>query len=305
MSETSSVQAQLPSLLLLYHPSLEPRSNLVYTLVMTDVINTNPAQRAINFLNEFNQARAGTTSNKQVRHVLATMYDLRVSDTSAHMIVLSDAWKLPVQMRESISMTGLSLDPFEHVIKDLEKVLTTMTLDSSAQVVSNNMPRTLIPSLGMISTVLNKDLPEAMLTEEKIDELLGSIAQLQEDIRTAELDKDFTDFVLHRADSIAYALNHYETLGPNEVMLRVDQMFGGAMRQYGKLANGKEKTGLLHRLMQIGGAIVLALSVANGSIELSENLSKFIESSIQIDADPLINDAPVQDKPTDKETISS
>lgn len=270
---------------------------------MSEVINTNPAQRAINFLNEFNQARAGTTSNRYVRHALAGMYDLKISDTSALMIVLSDAWKLPVQIRESITATGLPLDSFEHVIKDLEKVLTTMTLDSSAQAVSNSMPRALVSSLGMISTVLNKDLPETMLTEEKLDELLDLIARLQEDVRSAELDTDFTDFVLHRADSIAYALNHYETLGPNEVMTRVDQMFGGVMRQYGKFANGKKKTGLLHRLLQIGGTIVLALNLANGGLELSDNLAKFIDSGVQINADELIDVVPQEDIKTTKKVV--
>lgn len=277
---------------LLCRLSLAPLLNLVYNLVMSEAINTNPAQRAINFLNEFNQARVGTTSSRQVRHALAEVYDLKISDTSALMIVLSDAWKLPVQIRESIIATGLTLDPFKHVIDDLQRVLTTMTLNSPAQAVSNNMPQTLISSLGMISTVLNKDLPETMLTEEKIDELLDLITKLQEDVRSAELDTDFTDFILHRADSIAYALNHYETLGPNEVMTRVDQMFGGVIRQYGKFANGKKKTGLLHRLLQIGGTIVLALNLANGSIELSDNLAKFIDSGIQINADELIDVAP-------------
>lgn len=256
---------------------------------MSESINTNPAQRAINFLNEFNQVRAKTSSNRQVRHALASIYGLKINDTSALMVVLSDAWKLPVQIRESISATGLPLDSFEHVIKDLEKVLTTMTLDSSAQAVSNNTPRTLIASLGMISTILNKDLPEAMLTKEKVDELLDLVTKLQEDTRAAELDKDFTDFILHRADSIAYALNHYETLGPNEVMTRVDQMFGGVMRQYGKFANGKKKIGLLHRLLQIGGVIVLALNFVNGGFELSDNLAKFIDGGVQINGDELID----------------
>lgn len=251
---------------------------------------TNPAKRASNFLNEFNTQRAnfGHSPNKYVRHVFAEMYGFNVTDTSSMMVVLSDAWKLPVQIRESISIANLELEPFEHVIKDLEKVLTSMALDTSAQGVSNGMPKGLVASLAMISSVLNKDVPEAVLTEEKIEELVKALNDLIRDVKKAGLDREFTDFILHKANSIIYALVHYETLGPNEVIDRVDLMFGGAFRRYGKLTESKEKKGLLNRLLQYGAAIVLALNIANGSFELSDNLTAFIESGKQVDGDELV-----------------
>lgn len=255
---------------------------------MSEVISTNPAQRAVNFLSEFRSAANEVemkVHSPQVRNALAQMYNLKVSDTSFLMASLSDAWKLPVQIRESISTIGLDPSVFEHVMQDLEKVLTAMMLESNSNTVVSNIPGGLANSLEMISSVLDKDLPEAMLTNDNIEELLQDIANLESEIRSAELDKDFTDYILHRSESIKYALSHYETLGPNEVVLRVDQMFGGVLRQYQSLTNTKKKSGLISKLLKVGAAIIFAINAANGSFELSDNIHKFIDSGIQIDAE--------------------
>jgi hypothetical protein len=264
---------------------------------MSEVISTNPAERALNFIGDFRRSSAGTNGirDRRVRHALASMYGLRIGDTSSLMIVLSDAWKLPVQIRESIERIGLDSEAFEHVATDLEKTLTAMALDSQAQAIV--IPPNLPASLGMISSILDKDLPEAMLTREKIDELLKSITDLEEEVRAADFDKEFADYILHQADSIKYALSHYETLGPNEVMVRVDQMFGGVLRQYSQLRATKKKSSFVSKLVQIGTSIVLAINAANGVFELSDNLSKFIDSGIQIEAEPVNNLTPKVDDP--------
>ena len=258
---------------------------------MSEAISTNPADRALNFIDGFiKHTNSAGNRDRRVRNTLASMHNLKSGDTSSLMITLSDAWKLPVQIRQNIGQIGLDPQAFEYVIERLERVLMTMTLESSAHSVKNSIPAELSPGLIMISSMLNKDLPEALLTREKIDDLLEQLSNFDEEIRAAELDKDFTDYILHRADSIRYALNHYETLGPNEVITRVDQMFGGVLRQYQHLTNTKKKSGLISKLLKIGASIIFAINAFNGSFELSDNISKFIDSGIQIEAELISNE---------------
>jgi hypothetical protein len=251
---------------------------------------TNPAERALTFVKNFSSSASTEAGNRrQVRGALAAMYDLQANDTSSLMTALSDAWKLPVQIRKSIEKNDLESEAFEHVISDLEYILSLMNLNADAVSIKNNIPASLIPSLGMISSVLNKDLPEVLITKESIDQILENIKDVEDEIRKAELDREFTDFILHKSDSIKYALNHYETLGPDEVISRVDQMFGGVLRNYQKLTSNKKKAAYTSKLLGIGAAVIYAIGAVNGAVEISENLSKFIEADIQINAE-IIND---------------
>lgn len=251
---------------------------------MDKAVSTNPAQRAYNFLQDYTNVSKEierNSANPKVRNVLAKMYGRKVSETSFLMIVLSDLWKLPVQIREGITKIGLDPSFFEHVMADLEKVLTMMMLDSQTSTVRINIPQTLASSLGMISNTLNKDLPEPMLSAQKIEELLGTLSGLSADIRSADLDNEFKDFILHKIDSISYALGHYETLGPNEVVERVDQLFGSFLRKMDTLTNTKKKSGFMGTLLNVGLSIILAINATNSVFELSENLSNFITSQAQ------------------------
>jgi hypothetical protein len=257
--------------------------------MMTELLTTNPARRALNFIQDFStigrELDSNISGNIRVRRVLGKMFDLKATDTSSLMIVISDLWKLPVQIRQSIDKVGLESDAFEHVMVDLENVLTVLTLDYEFYLVNRSITDGLKGSLGMIGSILNKDLPEVMLAETTLDELLKAIDELEDGVRKSGADKEFIEFVLHKIDSIRYSLNHYETLGPDEVMSRVDQMFGGVLRQHQKLTSTNGKKVLIRNLLQIGSSIIFVLNALNGSYELAENLNKFVNAGIQLDAE--------------------
>jgi hypothetical protein len=262
---------------------------------MSRVERTNAAKRALNFINGFKEhsgTSSASTSRRLARHTLASMYDLDPNDTSLLMTVLSDAWKLPVQIRQSINKAGLALDAFQPVIRDLEKVLTSMMLDNQSNHIKNNIPPTLGDSLGMVSVILDKDAPEALLSHKKAEEILESISLLRKDIRSADLDSEFTDFILHKIASIEYAISHYETLGTEEVILRVDQMFGGILRQYQSLSTTPVKSKFVSRTIEVGAVIIYAIGALNSVVELPDNVMKLIDASIHIETGELIDIGP-------------
>jgi len=255
---------------------------------MSELVSTNPAQRAAVFISRF-AAESGNNSSHRVRNALASMYELPAEDTSSLMSVVSDAWKYPVRIREDLEKIGLDVEPFNHIIADLERFLNMLSLDSTSSAVRNNIPGGLSASLGIISVYLNRDIPEPLLDRGKIDELMESLDKLESEIRSAGFTDNFVDNLLHRLDALKYALNHYETLGPDEVIARVDEIFGGVIRQYNQ-ANTKSKKNVISRVMRVAGAVVLALNLFNGGFELSDNLTRFIESGIPVNAEIIEND---------------
>lgn len=258
---------------------------------------TNPAHRARLFLEQFSN-QTGQVDGVRVpliRHSLSTIYSFNPEDNSSLMIVMSDAWKLPGQIRIDLQKSGLDEDDYNDAIVSLENFLRQMNFDSQSQAVKNNMPTSLIPSLRMISGILNKTKPEVSLTELQISDILESIDTLSDDIRNSKLEDEFTDYLLHRLDSIRYAILHYDVLGQDELMRRVDEMFGGVFLQYGKLANGKKKKDFIHRLMGIGAVIIYAIGAFNDGIQLPESINKFIEFGVIQEAS-IVSDRPEEVK---------
>lgn len=244
---------------------------------MNGLVSTNSAQRASVFLSGFVAASGGDTSHK-VRDALASMYDLPAEDTSSLMMVIADAWTYPVRIREDLEKTGLDPSPFNHIFEDLERFLSMLALNSISSSVKNNIPTGLLASLGVLSAFLNKDSPEPLLERKNIDELIRNLNTLRKEIKSAGFKESFTDYLLHNISGLEYALNHYETLGADRVIARVDAIFGAVFRQYGE-ANSKSKKNVLGHIMKTAYGVVLMMNLANGGFELSENLNLFIESS--------------------------
>lgn len=270
-------------------------SHMNYNFIMADTETTNSAQRAKLFVEYFrdNSNASDGIRNKLVRHALASMYDLQATDNSSLMTVLSDAWRLPGQIRIDLKKSGLDPDDFADATSALENFLSQLNIDSQAQSVKNSIPPNLLSSLRMIGGILNKDLPEAVLSD--ADKILESIDLLEKDIRKAKFETDFSDYLLHRLASIRYAVSHYDTLGQDELMSRVDQMFGGVFRRYDKLVETKKKKDLTHRLLRIGAMIVYAISAFNGAVELPTNMNKFLGEGVIREAELIIDTPPELD----------
>lgn len=250
---------------------------------MSEAQQTNPAQRASVFVDQF-RAYSGSDTSHRVRHTLASMYDLHEGDTSSLMLVISEAWQYPVRIRENLERVGLDADPFKHIFDDLEKFLSLLVLGSVSSSVRSNIPPNLSASLGVISAILNRDSAEPLLQPEKIQEFIDSLEKIEREIKSADFEPEFVDYLTHRIDELKYALNHYETLGADLVIDRVDKIFGGVFRQFNK-ADTKAKTNVLSRLMGVAAAVVLALNLINGGFELSDNLTTFIDKGQPLDAE--------------------
>lgn len=196
------------------------------------------------------------------------------------MQIVGELWKIPNQIRTDLeSIESLDPAPFTHVVVNFEKVLSWLVLDSDALGIINNMPPGLESSLGMISAYLNVSCPEASLSEDSLDELMESVSQLMDDVKAANLDGNFTDFFLHRLDELHYALNHYNTLGPDEVLRKVDELFGSMLRQYPSIQRSPKKQDIAKKVFKIGTAILLAIQIVNGGFELAVNYQQFIAIS--------------------------
>ncbi|QQG50990.1 MAG: hypothetical protein HZB75_00565 [Candidatus Saccharibacteria bacterium] len=249
---------------------------------MSDALQTNSANRAVILLHKFRQSApppSDKRNQRTVRHALARMYGYDIDDTSMLMQIIGELWRVPGQIRMDLGkIESLNPTPFNRVVTDLEKVLSGLILDSDAVSVANSIPHSLESSLEMISAYLDIHCPEALPSKDNLKDLLGSVSQLMEDIKSADLDNKFTDFFLHRLDELHYALNHYDTLGPHEVLRKVDEIFGSLLRQYPSIRQSSKKQDIAKSIFNIGTAILLAIQLVNGSFELAENYQHLLVS---------------------------
>lgn len=260
-------------------PMLSKSYEVKYNHIMIDDRYLNAAGRAITFLEYFRAAHGTSSRERLVRHTLGTLYEIESSDSSALMNILSDLWKLPVQIEQSLKIAELPVELYETTIKDLVMVLSSMQLDSSSRSVLNGIPKNITVQLGMISGILQKLLPESITSEEKTKEMIETLDRIIEEVNSSGFEKSFKDYVIHRVESIRYALIHYDTLGPEETISRVESMFGGVFLQYSKLTSTQKKKLLIQKLLGAGAAIVYGLQITNGGFELSQHIVNFLATS--------------------------
>lgn len=248
--------------------------------------NINPAYRAAAFVQQFRQASAPPVERRNessVRHALARMYGCDSSDEAKLAEIMSRLWKIPNDTRRSLNkVDGLDTAVYDPTIKQFETMLSSLILNSDASSIKNHTPSTLENALEMIGAYLNLNNAEIMPSETKLNELLKDIAKLSSEIKDAGLDSEFTDYFLHRLDELQYALNHYNTLGPDEVLRRVDEMFGSLIRQYPEISKSPKKQSVASKLWTITKAVAVVMDIANGSFTMIENYNNLttLESGV-------------------------
>lgn len=265
---------------------------------MSEISRTDPAARAKNFLSQFKTNptnREGLPQPLRVRHNIGAMFDVDMNDNSALMSSMARIWKLPIEMRRSLESVGYESKDFDYTINDFVKVLNSMALDSQTQSVRNNLPANLEQSLQVISSILNKELPSPVLEDSSIANLNQQLDELQKEISESNFEDEFKDFLQHHIDALRYSINHYDLVGSDELIARVDEMFGASFRRtLGE--QSKSKKILVHRLLDIGAAIIIAMNQANTVIEFSDNFKNFIESGIPVEVEEIDIPKPAQPK---------
>lgn len=245
---------------------------------MTKAGTTNPAHRASTFVKLFSQAAAPPADQRNartVRHTIARMYNINSDDTARIVDVIGQLWRIPGDIRSSLDkVEGLETSVYDPTISQFETMLLSLELKSDAMSIKSQTPASLENTLEMISAYLNLHDPETLPSETGLNKLLKDIQTLSSEIKSTDLDKDFIDYFLHRLDELSYALNHYDTLGPTEVIRRVDEMFGSLVRELPEISKSPKKKGIAGKLWAIAQAAALIVNLTNGSFKAIENYNQ-------------------------------
>lgn len=244
-------------------------------------------------MQQFRQAvtpPAEQRNERSVRHALSRMYECDKDDTARIADIISRLWKIPQDIRNGLASID-SLDPtaFNPTIKEFEGLLLELSLGNDALSLKNRASSGLENQLEMISAFLILHHPEALPSDDKIEELLHSLSEIASEIKEADLGKEFTDYFLHRLDELHYALNHYDTLGPDEVIRRVNEVFGGLILQSPEIKKSKKTMVVAKKLWSFVQTVALVINLTNGSFDALENYQQVMaldESVIADDSKP-------------------
>lgn len=247
---------------------------------MTKTATTNPAYRASTFVKSFRQAAAPPADQRNartVRHTIARMYDIQSEDTARIVDVIGQLWRIPGDIRSSLDkVEGLETSVYDPTISQFETMLLSLELKSDAMSIKNQTPASLENTLEMISAYLNIHSPETLPGEDGLNKLLKDIQSLTSEIKSSGLDKDFIEYFLHRLDELSYSLNHYETLGPNEVIRRVNEIFGGLIMQAPKIRKSKKAFEIAKKIWSVANVAALLFNLFNGGFDALDNYQHFV-----------------------------
>jgi len=188
-------------------------------------------------------------------------------------------WGLPDQIRTELSqIDGLDAKPYISVVGEAEVAMAYLGLEDQGALFVKRITPDLKRSLQMISALLRKDVPRHSLSKDNQVEILASIAALEKEIRQAEFDRDFTDFALTSLHKLSYAISMYDVVGSKEVILRVDELFGGLLRQTPSIQQSDSKKSIAKRLYFAGTAVLLALNIGNQSVKLEQSIQRLLDA---------------------------
>jgi hypothetical protein len=240
-------------------------------------ISIDPCSRLCSFLIDF-KARNASMSYITSRHVIADISNLKRSDNAAIIGLLSDLLKIPAQIRSELQkVQGLDNSPFLEVVSEVEQLFATLNLDSNSDGFAGKITDETVRSLQLIGAVLRKDVHQLSLATNQREQLLEQVQTLIKEVKAAELENDFSLFLLNRLYALEYALRHYKYLGTEQIVSSVDELFGGLIRQAPSISQSQQKRSIMKRALEVGAAVLVSLQIANQSFELRSHFSEAIQ----------------------------
>lgn len=232
---------------------------------------TNPAARLYSFIQEFTDLEDRHRTSKAS---IADIYSLDLKDTPALVKTLQNILSLPSQIRGELSrISDLNTHPFLQVINQLENALTYLTLNDRPGIFTNHISPELSGSLSMISSVLEKDAPSSELSDAQKEDIINQVNDLHKEIATANFDEEFKLFVTDKLEAISYAVKNYDLVGTATLINRVDQLFGGLLRQAPSVSQDSKKVSLSKKLFALGAGILMVLQITNQGLQLEQSFN--------------------------------
>ena len=264
----------------------------------------NPAERALSFIRQFKRIESEltrqTVRRPDVKEVLAVLYNLELSDVAQLQTAVANLWALPAQMKRELSqISGLDPKPYLKVVLALEKAMADLSLNSDTYSFVTAINQNMILNLEMISNLLRKDVQYPQLPLERRLDLANELNKIINDVKNSTLDDDFKIFAIDRLQAVIIALQQYDILGSAEVIAKVDNMYGGVVRQIPSIVQSAPKAAMAKRILKAMAVILTALNIGNGVLDMGQKAIDLIDDG-KTDVRIPFEDQLFDDQPNDK-----
>lgn len=244
-----------------------------------DNFKPNAAWRLYKFISEFKMA---AQNGGDVEHILGAMSGIDSPSTSDLTKMIGEVWQLPEQLRTELeTIQGLDTSAFIQVLEQFEIAMTYLALDNAPNGFLSGITG-LEASFMMMSAMISRDKPEKVLSDNDRQKLVSQLETILKDVKDSSLEEEFKNFVHQRVSSIIYALQRYEVLGSTKIIEEVEKMFGSLVRSLPEISNSQKKVSLAKKLYAAGAAVLLALNLVNGGLQLDAQLLHLISSESPI-----------------------
>lgn len=238
-----------------------------------DVPENNPAGRLLELINA---AAAEVTNNDTTTikeawsRALGTEDDVELFRRLAHVYALPGAVR---DAAEAIPEPTLDLDLLLEPLGHIDEAFGQGLYVPWRAFISNASQARY--SLGVISSMLTRTVPEASVSQKQLNDLLEDVRRLLDDIASSDLDDDLRLFLTQHAQLMQQAIEDVRIRGAAALQDVAERTIGAVLvRQHtaGAPAEGEKGKSFRDRLFGVAREMLVVISVVSGALELGDTI---------------------------------
>ncbi|MFD4546466.1 hypothetical protein [Streptomyces sp. NPDC058466] len=251
----------------------------------------NPAGRLRTLLLELGKMPPNVLAWEGLAEILVPGASRSTPDVFRAMTLLMD---LPVDIRNAVAaLDEEDEEEKEHLVEHLEKVEAFLvTTASRSASLSHALQSTFAPggdvansaavqSLSTCSRRLHRCSPEPVIPQQELDELVGAVNSLMNDIRASSLNGAAKSLLLHHLHRLLQALDLIRITGAAPVEESLDAFFGAVSRN-AEVMQDARRLSFAERLAAVASTIRTAFDIARGVHQLGAEAHTVIEQGTRV-----------------------
>ncbi len=188
-------------------------------------------------------------------------------------------------------MPNLNQELYFSWIPKLDAALTSNGFNGTVGTFFATFDKLALDNLEFCADLLSRLRPEKTIDTETLTKIAKQVEQLRRDAEAAKIDESLKSSILDDLDDIASAIEDYAFGGISSLERGVQRAFGSLVLKGDRAARLKENS-VWKRFIQILSTLTLAISAANGALQLPHNVHQFliqhgvVEEHLQLTYDP-------------------
>lgn len=236
---------------------------------------SNPAQR----LHDLLLAGSKKDRNQASIAVWSELLAFDPKDRKQFFQKIHKVMDIPSEVSELIGRQN-SIDP-QLALKwmpAIERAFSSISPDGSFEPFAKHISQTVIYSLELCASTLEKHFPEEDLDDDELLSLQHDIDEIRETILRAEIDREIKRYLLGLVNKLSDAVTECRILGPNPIKAEIREFLGRVVTE-STLFKKTQKTPLGKRVFNLFKDAAVLVGLTNNLLTLSEKILPVLPES--------------------------